>query len=50
MCNRSFVVNLRYVTSVNSDYLNIGDTRISISKSHRKALMQRFSTYLGDSL
>ena len=50
MCNRSFVVNLRYVTSINSDSLTIGDTRISISKSHRKALMQRFSSYLGDSL
>ena len=50
MCNRSFVVNLRYVTHVGSDYLSIGDTRISISKSHRKNLMQRFSSFLGDSL
>lgn len=50
MCNRSFVVNLRYVTNVSADYLNIGDTRISISKSHRKNLMQRFSSFLGDSL
>ena len=50
MCNRSFVVNLRYVSNVGSDYLTIGDTRISISKSHRKELMQRFSSFLGDSL
>ena len=50
LCNRSFVVNLRYVTNVGSDSLTIGDTRISISKSHRKELMQRFSSFLGDSL
>ena len=50
LCNRSFVVNLRYVSNVGSDYLTIGDTKISISKSHRKELMQRFSSYLGDSL
>ena len=49
-CNRSFVVNLRYVSNVGSDYLSIGDTQISISKSHRKELMQRFSSFLGDSL
>lgn len=50
LCNRSFIVNLRYVSHVGSDYLMIGDSRISISKSHRKELMQRFSSYLGDSL
>ena len=50
MCNRSFIVNLRHVSSVTSDYLLIGDTRISVSKSHRKELMKRFSSFLGDSL
>ena len=50
VCNRSFLVNLRYVSNITSDYLMIGDTRISISKSHRKELMQRFSSFLGDSL
>ena len=49
-CNRSFVVNLRHVSSVTSDTLLIGDTRISVSKSHRKELMKRFSSFLGDSL
>ena len=33
-----------------ADYLMIGDTRISVSKSHRKELMKRFSSFLGDSL
>ena len=50
LCNRSFIVNLRYVSNITSDYLMIGNTRISISKSHRKELMQRFSSFLGDSL
>ncbi len=50
LCNRSFVVNLRYVSNIGTDSLNIGDTRISVSKSHRKELMQRFSSFLGDQL
>ena len=50
MCNRSFIVNLRHVSNVQSDYLMIGNMRISISKSHRKELMKRFSSFLGDSL
>ena len=50
LCNRSFIVNLRHVSNVNADYLLIGDARISVSKSHRKELMKRFSSFLGDSL
>ena len=49
-CNRSFIVNLRYVSHVAAEYLLIGDTRISISRSHRTELMKRFSGFLGDSL
>ncbi len=50
MCNRSFIVNLRHVSNITSEFLFIGDTRISVSKSHRKDLMKRFSSFLGDSL
>ena len=50
LCNRSYIVNLRYVSNVTSDYLLIDKIRIPISKSHRKELMQRFSSFLGDSL
>ena len=50
LCNRSFIVNLRHVSNVTVDYLLIGDTRISVSKSHRKEFMKRFSSFLGDSL
>ena len=50
MCNRSFVVNLRYVSSACNDYLIIDGTKISISKSHRKEIMQHFSNFLGENL
>ncbi len=50
LCNRSFIVNLRYVSSVSGDAVMIGDTRISVSKGHKKELMQRFSGFLGDNL
>jgi DNA-binding LytR/AlgR family response regulator len=50
LCNRSFVVNLRYVSNMTADTLTVGDTQISISKSRRRELMQRFSSFLGDSL
>ncbi len=50
MCSRSFIVNLRHVSSVAADHLLIGETRIPVSKSHRKELMKRFSSFLGDRL
>lgn len=50
VCNRSFVVNLRYVSSVCNDHLTIDGTEISISKTHRKEIMQHFSNFLGENL
>ncbi len=50
MCNRSFVVNLRYVQSACNDYLTIDGTKISVSKSHRKEIMQHFSNFLGENV
>lgn len=50
LCNRSYLVNLRYVTSVHDDYLVVDGKEIQISKSHRKEIQQRFINYLGDSL
>lgn len=46
ICNRSFIVNLRYVSGIWSDYVLIGDTKISVSKSHRKEILARFSAFL----
>lgn len=50
MCNRSFIINLRYVTNVTTNSLIVNGTEISISKSHRKGIMQHFSNYLGENL
>lgn len=45
-CNRSFIVNLRYVTEIWSDHVMLGSTKITVSKSHRKEIQIRFSAYL----
>ena len=47
LCNRSFIVNLRYVSVVGSDYLMVEGVKITVSKSRRKELAQRFSAFLG---
>lgn len=50
MCNRSFVVNLRYVSSACSEYLVVDGKKIYISKSHSKEIMKHFSNFLGENL
>ncbi len=50
MCNRSFVVNLRYVSSACSEYLVVDGKKVYISKSHSKEIMKHFSNYLGENL
>ena len=50
LCNRSFVVNLRYVSSASSEHLMVDGKKIYISKSHSKDIMKLFSNYLGENL
>ena len=50
LCNRSFVVNLRYISSVSSEYLVVDGKKIYISKSHSREIMKRFSNFLGENL
>ena len=50
MCNRSFVVNLRYVSSACSEYLVVDGKKIFVSKSHAKEIMKHFSSFLGENL
>jgi DNA-binding LytR/AlgR family response regulator len=50
MCNRSFVVNLRYVSSACSEYLVVDGKKVYISKSHSKEIMKHFSNFLGENL
>lgn len=50
MCNRSFVVNLRYVSSACSEYLVVDGKKVFISKSHSKEIMRHFTNFLGENL
>ena len=45
-CNRSFIVNLRYVTEICTDHVVLNGTKISVSKSHRKEIQSRFSAFM----
>jgi DNA-binding LytR/AlgR family response regulator len=39
--HRSYVVNLKHVSRINGDFIEIKDTRLPISSVHRKLLMER---------
>lgn len=45
-CNRSYLVNLRHVTSVGRDEVALGDERLMISRPQRKQFLTAFSDYL----
>ena len=45
-CNRSFIVNLRYVTEICTDHVILNGTKISVSKSHRKEIQSRFAAFM----
>ena len=47
LCNRSYLVNLLHVTSVNSEYLTVNGVQLPVSRSHRKEIERRFINYLG---
>lgn len=49
-CNRSYLVNMRHISRVCSDCIEINNERIQISKSHQKEIEQRFVNYLGKSI
>lgn len=48
LCNRSYLVNLRYISSLSENHLVVGDDAIPISKSRRREIEQRFVDYLGE--
>ena len=50
LCSRSYLANLRYISSVGSGFLVVHGEKIPISKSHRKGIEERFINYLGESL
>lgn len=50
LCNRSYLVNLRHISSVHDDHLVVHGEKVPISKSHRKEIERRFVSYLGENL
>lgn len=46
-CNSCYLVNLKFVRSVSSDEVLVGDARLSVSKSRRKAFLQALAQYRG---
>jgi len=45
-CNRSYLVNLRHVTSVGRDEVTVGGERLIISRPQRKQFVTAFSDFL----
>ena len=46
-CNNCYLVNLRYVRSLEGSDLLVGDDRLLISRTRRKAFLQQMSEYFG---
>ncbi|MBP5248965.1 MAG: response regulator transcription factor [Lachnospiraceae bacterium] len=46
-CNRSFLVNLRYVSSVNREIVTVGKDELIISRPQRKAFLSALSDFIG---
>ena len=49
-CNNSFLVNLRYVTSMSATEITLRQTRIPIGRTKKKEFVQRLTEYMGDSV
>lgn len=48
-CNRCYLVNLRYVTSVEGDDLVVAGNRLKIARPRKKEFMKAFAAYYGGS-
>ena len=46
-CNNCYLVNLRYVRAVEGTDVLVGDDRLLISRTRRKAFLQQMSVYFG---
>ena len=46
-CNRSFLVNLRHVSSVQKDIVIVGGDELIISRPQRKAFLEALTEYMG---
>lgn len=46
-CNKSFLVNLRYVESINKDEVTVAGTPLKISRGKKAEFINRYTRYLG---
>lgn len=47
LCNRSYLVNLKYVKEVDNNFAYIGDNKLLISRPRRKEFIKELNIYLG---
>lgn len=47
-CHRSYLVNLKYVSSVQEDALTVAGAAVPIARASRKQFMQGFINYVGE--
>lgn len=46
MCNRCYLVNLNYVSSINKEFVKVGDDNLLISRPRRKEFINDLNVYL----
>lgn len=46
-CSQSFLVNLRYVSSVKKDTVYVGSAELRISRPQKKRFLEEFTKYIG---
>ena len=45
-CSRNYLVNLRYVRSINDNFVFIGDKKLEISRRRKKSFIEALASYL----
>lgn len=46
-CNHCYLVNLRYVASIDKNFVTIGENKLAISRTKKKMFVDAFTEYLG---
>ena len=49
-CNQCYLVNLRHVTGVQNDFVQIGQEQLEISRRQRVAFLAAVAAYVGGAL
>lgn len=46
-CNNCYLVNLKFVTAMNKDFVSVGEDKLKISRLKKKEFIDDFTNYLG---